>query len=102
MLRRIVLLPEAEEDLDAAFWWYEERDPGLGDEFLRCVEESLSRVAANPLMFPLRFDNSRRVLIRRFPYAIYFEHDPETIVVQYVFHCAQDPGRISRRLRGGD
>ena len=99
MSRQVVLLPEAESDLDAAYWWYEERDAGLGDEYLRCVEEAFARIAANPLLYPRRFDDSRRILIRRFPYAIYFEHDEETVTVQFVFHCAQDPVKLDERLR---
>jgi len=29
------ILPEVEEDVMAGYLWYEEKVPGLGDEFLR-------------------------------------------------------------------
>ena len=31
---RVVSHPEADEELEAAALWYEERQPGLGDDFL--------------------------------------------------------------------
>jgi hypothetical protein len=31
---RIVSHPEADEELEDAVLWYEERQPGLGDDFL--------------------------------------------------------------------
>ena len=100
MSREVILLPEAEADLNEAYWWYEEQDSGLGDEFLRCLETAYSRISESPLHYPIRFDDFRRILIRRFPYALYFEYDEKTIVVYYVFHCSQDPGKLLKRLRG--
>ena len=34
MSRRLIVRPEAEEELTDAFDWYEDRVPGLGSEFL--------------------------------------------------------------------
>jgi toxin ParE1/3/4 len=96
--RRIVLMPEAESDLDEAYWWYEDREPGLGEDFLKCIEEVFAKVAKNPLHYPVRFDDSRRILVRRFPYAVYFECDDAAVTIQYVFHCGQDPGKLEKRL----
>jgi plasmid stabilization system protein ParE len=96
--RRVFLVPEAESDLDDAYWWYEDREPGLGEEFLQCIEEAFAKVARNPLHYPVRFDYSRRILVRRFPYAVYFECDDATVTIQYVFHFAQDPTRLEKRL----
>jgi hypothetical protein len=38
MMDRIVYLPEASADVASAYAWYEERAPGLGEDFLRCIE----------------------------------------------------------------
>jgi len=37
----LVIRPEAEQDMQDAFGWYEDRVPGLGREFLRCVDASI-------------------------------------------------------------
>ena len=99
MHRRIILLPEAEVDLREGYWWYENQDFGLGDEFLRCVEAAFSRISDNPLHYPVRFDDFRRILVRRFPFAIYFDFNEHSVFVHYVFHCSQHPRRLIDRLR---
>jgi hypothetical protein len=38
--------PEAEQELEAAALWYEERQPGLGDDFLGEFERALRRIEA--------------------------------------------------------
>jgi len=96
--RDIILLPEAVADVAEAYDWYELQQAGLGDEFLRCLEDAYTRIAAQPLHYPVRFDSFRRILLRRFPYAIYFEYNAAAIYVCYVFQCAQDPGKLARRL----
>lgn len=79
MARAVVFLAEVESDIGEAYWWYEEKDLGLGDEFLRCLEEAFYRISDHPEHFPIRFDDVRRVLVRRFPYAVYFYHDDERL-----------------------
>jgi len=34
MSRRLIVRPEAEADITKASLWYEEREPGLGSEFI--------------------------------------------------------------------
>lgn len=99
MLRSLTFLPEVESDIEDAYWWYEEKDIGLGDEFFRCLEQAYSRITAYPEHFPIRFDDVRRILVRRFPYAVYFYHDEASVYVAYVFHTAQDPEKLAERLR---
>jgi toxin ParE1/3/4 len=96
--RDIILVPEAVADVAEAYDWYERQQVGLGDEFLACLEDAYTRISAQPLHYPVRFDSFRRILLRRFPYAVYFEHDAAAIHVHYVFQCAQDPGKLARRL----
>jgi plasmid stabilization system protein ParE len=97
--RAIILLPEAVTDVADAYDWYELECPGLGEEFLKCLEDAYDLVAENPQHYPVRFDAFRRILVRRFPYAVYFEFDDKSVVIHYVFHCAQAPDKLSRRLK---
>ena len=52
--------------------WYEGRRRGLGAEFEEGVAETVSRVAENPSAFQKVRGETRRAVLRRFPYAIYF------------------------------
>jgi hypothetical protein len=48
---------------------------------------------------PVRFDDVRRVLVRRFPYAVYFYHDDDSVFITYVFHTALNPRKLVERPR---
>jgi hypothetical protein len=41
--REIILLPEAQSDINEAYWWYEDKSVGLGEEFLSCTEAGGSK-----------------------------------------------------------
>jgi hypothetical protein len=45
---RVVSHPEADDELEAAALWYEERQPGLGNDFLDQFERTLRHVVAEP------------------------------------------------------
>lgn len=49
MTRKIIVRPEAEAEVQAAFDWYEEQSDGLGFEFLRAMEACLSGVTRNSI-----------------------------------------------------
>lgn len=98
MSRRLVVRPEAERELADAFDWYEERVPGLGSEFLRCIDAVLSAVRRNPRQFPQVHRSVRRALTRRFPYAVFFVDDEERIAVLAVFHAKRDPQQWQERI----
>jgi hypothetical protein len=48
----IVSHPEADEELVGAALWYDERQPGLGDDFLDEFERALRRIEAEPERWP--------------------------------------------------
>jgi plasmid stabilization system protein ParE len=95
----VILLPEAVTDVANGYEWYETQNPGLGEEFLRRLDPAYQLIAANPLNYPVRFDSFRRILVGHFPYAVYFDHDENTVLVYYVFQCAQNPDKLLNRLK---
>ncbi len=99
VLRDIIILPAAEQDVTQAYIWYEEQEPGLGEEFLRCVDACLQLIQRNPAMYPIVHESYQRAVIRRFPYVIFYEHSSITIIIYAVFHCSQDPKKWRSRLQ---
>ena len=91
MTSRIVLRLAAAAELEDARLWYEERRAGLGADFIECVDEALERIDAAPLAHPRVHGEVRRVLLRRFPYAVFFVVEPERVVVLAVFHASRAP-----------
>ena len=68
---RLRLNPEAEADLVEAFAWYEGQRPGLGSEFFAEVAQVLQRIEDTPLQHAVVQEDTRRAIVRRFPYAVF-------------------------------
>jgi toxin ParE1/3/4 len=72
--------------------WYNERQLGLVEKFIREVDEAIVRILENPLAFPiiLRRHEVRRVLTKRFPYRIFSSLKDDAVVVHAVLHGHRD------------
>lgn len=95
---KLVISPEVEQDLGAAYTWYEERRAGLGEEFMSCVDACVQGISRIPEAPPIVHQNYRRGLVRRFPYAVYYEYAAGVVTVYGVFHTARDPEKWRERL----
>ncbi|MFW5739346.1 MAG: type II toxin-antitoxin system RelE/ParE family toxin [Myxococcota bacterium] len=89
--------PEAEAETRAAFDWYEAQSPNLGMRFLQAVGEAIDRISESPRGFPAQFRGLRRVLVRRFPYAVYYRVHSEHLSVVAVFHARRSPRLVKTR-----
>ncbi len=98
MAAKLIMAPEAEQDVADAFGWYEGRRPGLGEEFLSCVDACIQAIRRAPEMHSVVHETYRRALVRRFPYAIFYEHAGETVTIYSVFHTSRDPDKWRQRL----
>ena len=91
-------LPELEEDVFNGFSWYEQKAPGLGEDFLRLFYACSEELHGYPFIYPKIHGEFRRRLLRRFPYSIYYRVIEDEVVVFGLFHCARDPIVISEIL----
>ena len=98
MAAELIIASEAEHDLAEAYAWYEGRRVGLGEEFLRCVDACIEAICRTPEMHALVHENYRRGLVRRFPYAVFYEHVEGTVTVYGVFHTSRDPDKWRQRF----
>lgn len=96
---RLVAVPAADRDIEAAFEWYEKEQLGLGREFLDQLRAAYDRIADGPLKYPRLRSKTRRALLRRFPYGVYFSVEKEVVVVLAVLHTSRDPAQWQRRAR---
>jgi len=93
MTLEVRLRLEAEQDLSDAAIWYEQQLTGLGNQFLDEVQVAFSSISEAPLMYPFVHRNTRRALIHRFPFGIYYRVENTAIVVLAVMHGSRDPRR---------
>jgi plasmid stabilization system protein ParE len=99
MIARIIVRPRAKRHIREGRSWYQGISAELGDDFLKSVDEAVALAQKHPLAFRLVHRTFRRVLLRRFPYALFYQFAEDRIVVVAVLHQARDP-RVLRRLRG--
>ena len=81
MTRKVSFRPEAEAEALETRDWYEGRQVGLGVAFRKALDEAIERIADNPLQFQRVRGETRRAILRRFPYAVYFQAIGDAIVV---------------------
>ena len=93
----LVLRPAAAADIEEAFSWYEHQRKGLGNEFVAAVDAGLTEISHYPVRFPVHFRNTRRILLKRFPYAMFYRIYPDFVVVVACMHARRDPARWERR-----
>lgn len=97
MKRTLLIQPEAERDLAEGLAWYEEQRPGLGQEFIMGVEAALETIECHPESHPRVHGDTRRALLRRFPYGVFYLLEPDRIIVLAVMHAARDPRQWQKR-----
>jgi toxin ParE1/3/4 len=94
LIRSVIFEAPAQAEIAAAFEWYEQRSYGLGGEFLRSVAAAEERLARTADQYPEARGRFRRILLRRFPYALHFEIlDAQQISVLACLHHRQSPRR---------
>jgi plasmid stabilization system protein ParE len=87
----LIITPEAEEDLAEARAWYERKREGLGEQFVLCVEAALDHIRRVPAAAAEVAPGIRRVVVRKFPYGVFYRVDPDQIAVIAVYHSKRDP-----------
>ena len=81
----------AEFEREAQFLWYELERHGLGLEFLGEVESCWSRIRTNPTLYAPWTGDVRRSQVRRFPFAVFFSIEPDSIAILAVMHGRRNP-----------
>jgi plasmid stabilization system protein ParE len=79
--------------------YYGEAEAGLGARFAAAVEEAAARALVFPLSGSPYRSNTRRVLVKDFPFSLIYRPEPEGIVIFAVAHHARRPYYWRSRLR---
>ena len=87
----VVLRDEAQAEFDDAFEYYEQRQTGLGVEFVNHIQEVFDRIAANPYMHAAVLADVRKAVVAKFPYCVYYRAEQARVEVIAVFHSSRNP-----------
>lgn len=100
---RVDIRPEVEEDVAAAAVWYNEREPGLGIEFVEEIIRVWDALAENPFLDSRRHPTRdiRWRYPKRFPYRVVYEvmEASGTVVVAAVLHGARHDRHWIKRVK---
>lgn len=89
--------PAARSELLEARSWYEERSLASATAFAQEIASAIGRIAETPGRYPISDHNTRRVILRRFPFSIFFRKGIEEIVIVAIAHQKRRPGYWRRR-----
>lgn len=97
MIWLLLVRPRAEQDLREARDWYESQFPGLGTDFLHEAAKVMELLATDSERPPFYYRGFRRVLLRRFPYKVFYRVEGGRVIVFRVLHGRRDHPRWLNR-----
>ena len=95
---RIELLDLAQGDLIDGYRFYESQEVGLGTYFLDTLYSDIDSLRIFGGIHRKAYKNLQRALSKRFPFAIYYTVESETVRVRSVVDCRRNPSWIRRHL----
>jgi len=88
-----------EEDLASNYNWFEQKQLGLGNDFLNEFYSITESIEIRPYLNSILYNNIRRKLMKKFPYAIYYVIQGNFVLIIGVFHFARNPRLIQSSLK---
>lgn len=88
---KILIRKEAEQDIYSARAWYQQQSPLAARQLLETLNHTLVRIADFPNAFPQVEGHTRRAILGRFPYTIYFREKDGLMEVHAAFHQRRKP-----------
>jgi plasmid stabilization system protein ParE len=89
-----LMLEGAEEDLEAAFNYYEVRRQGLGVDLVEEFRRAVTRILEFPGAWQALDETYRRYRLHRFPYGVVYRVDRSAgkAIIVAVAHLSRGPG----------
>lgn len=91
----IVILQAAQAEIQIA---YEGLAEQRGEVFIQRIDRALSLLKLNPAMAPVYGGRFRRLLVRGFPYGLFYTVSGARVFIARMMDLRQDPVRIRREL----
>lgn len=95
---KVRFLSPASIELDEAIRYYDHQLPGLGFRFFQEVKAAINRITLMPEAWTKIGEQTRRCLIKGFPYAVHYIAEQDEILITAVAHLHRDPERYGNRI----
>lgn len=93
MTFELLINEAAQKEWDDAAAWYEDKQTGLGERFIKSVKIKLELISRYPERYPKRKGNFRETPVGLFPYnVVYTFYKKESIItISSIFHTSRNP-----------
>ena len=93
MMYQLKVSSIAYQETEDAYAYYEEQSRGLGERFLKSLEDSYLKLSQTPQFYSyIQYDkNIRDIKIKTFPFVIIFQIIENTVFVLRVFNTNRNP-----------
>jgi len=96
---RIKILGSASQDLTDGYWFYEHQAEGIGRFFLDTLYSDTDILKTNAGIHPIYFEKYHRLLSEKFPFAVYYCVENDTVYVYSVLDCRKAPAWTRNQLK---
>jgi plasmid stabilization system protein ParE len=96
--KSVEFLDAASSEYEAAFDWYFTRSEASASNFAGELAQAVSMIAEAPHRWPAGPHGTRKFLLHRFPFAVYYRELPSAIQVVAVAHGHRRPGYWKTRI----
>ena len=95
---KIRILASASRDLIEGHRFYEKQAAGIGAYFLDSMYSDIDSLMISAGMHSVHFGKYHRLLSKRFPFAIYYRVEDQSVLIHAVLDCRRNPAWIRKKL----
>lgn len=91
--------PAVTLDIISATDYYKKINPQLAQQFLFRIREAKTHIALSPFGFQIKYNQTRTLLLKQFPYHIHYIIDDtqKQIIILAIIHAYKNPTDYSNR-----
>lgn len=99
MRRELAYFPEVSRDLVRAYRYYQAFSPQVGQRFEAAYNRAEQEVEDGLVTHKLVFDHYHRVILKRYPYILYYRLEGTKAVIVGLLYARLNPRKIEAALK---
>jgi hypothetical protein len=96
---KIYLIAPADQELMDVISYYNTKSAGLGEEFYREFKNALNLIKRFPKMWSKIGNNTRKCIIKSFPFLILYVLENDKILITCIAHQYRNPEYYIKRIK---
>ena len=97
-IKPLVIHPSALAEFKSSLNWYLERNQAAAGKFAAAVDQAIEAVIKFPSRWPQGENGTRKIVLKRFPFAIFYRELHNTVQILAIAHGHRRPGNWKDRL----